>query len=194
MQIHIGDKDIIDGIAYVGEIGNGINIDTIPDDFELGKYKFVDNEFVRIGEYELLTIEEAIARKTKELSECCNNAITNGIELDGHHYSMTSEDQINMDMLKNAISDGMPKVKYHADGESCRFYDAAEFINIYLMCVAHKTQQTTYFNQLREYVGTLTSTDDISKVVYGQELTGKYLDEFNETCQWLMEVNELYNK
>ena len=40
---------------------------------------------------------------------------------------------------------------------------------------------TTYFNQLKLYVETLETIDEVNSVVYGQELTSTYIETYNNS-------------
>ncbi len=128
-------------------------------------------------------LEIAIAQKTDNLSEDCNAAIEAGIDYNGKHYSMTITDQLNLESLKTTIMSGAEGVPYHADGENCTIYTATEFMEIYNACATHKILQTTYFNQLKQYVLSLESVDEVNAVIYGQELTDQYLENYNTIAE-----------
>ena len=49
--------------------------------------------------------------------------------------------------------------------------------------MTYKTSQLTYHNQLKQYVKTLTSVEDVLNVTYGQPLIGEYLTRYNELMQ-----------
>lgn len=124
-------------------------------------------------------LEMAIAKKIDNLSEECNNIIETGVDYNGKHFSMTIPDQLNLESLKTTIMGGAEGVPYHADGENCMIYTSAEFLEIYNACAVHKILQTTYFNQLKQYVLSLESVEEVDAVTYGQELTGQYLTNYN---------------
>lgn len=124
-------------------------------------------------------LANAVLDKIAELSKICNNVIESGATVNDKHYSMALTDQLNLESLKTTIMAGATAVPYHADNEACTLYSKESFLMVYNACAAHKIQQTTYFNHLKEYVKTLTSADDIKAIHYGQALTGKYLESFN---------------
>lgn len=124
--------------------------------------------------------EELANSKIQELSSKCQEAITNGIELNGEHFSYTLTDQNNIsNIFQLAMSTGL-SVPYHADGQDCRLYSKEEIMNIYFSQETNVTHHTTYYNQLKQYVLTLTTEEEINSVVYGQELIGTYLETYNE--------------
>lgn len=132
--------------------------------------------------------KEIIENKIEELSSICNQKITDGIDIElsnveKKHFSYSIEDQANVSEMFNAIVMGATSYPYHANGEGCKMYSAEDIIKIYSALTALKTSQVTYYNQLREYVKTLEFVSDIQSVTYGQELTGSYLDTYNELMQ-----------
>lgn len=195
MRIHVRQDGIIDGIAYIGPMEDSIDIGDgpLPEDFELLKYKYIDNQFVKIDSSRAMSLEEVVSNKLKELSEECEKNIINGVTIDGQNYSMTDKDQINLEVLKGIIKDGATEVSYHADDDSCRIYTSDEFMKIYLTCMSHKIHHITYYNQLKRYVKSLDNKDEIMSISYGQELTGEYLDTYNEIYNWNISLQGLYS-
>lgn len=129
------------------------------------------------------TYEEVLNNKINELSFACQNAIEEGLEIDGLHYSYTEKDQINLnDIVSTVKLTGLP-LGYHADGQNCTEYSAGELINIYVQLAMNKYCQQTYFNQSREYLKSLEESEAnkeiIESYVYHTPLTGKYLETYN---------------
>lgn len=126
----------------------------------------------------------AVSDKLSELSSACNAAITAGADVqlsDGStaRFSYSLEDQSNVSEMFNAVLMGATSYPYHANGENCRMYSAADITAIYLALSSLKTGQTTYFNQLRQYVQTLETVPKIKAVKYGDALAGEYLETYN---------------
>lgn len=123
--------------------------------------------------------------KLKELSDACNNAINAGTKVklseettESFTYGLV--DQSNISEMFNAVLLGATEYPYHANDDNCRMYSAQDIMTIYATLSTYKTGQTTYHNQLKQYVKTLTTQEEIETVVYGQELTGEYLEKYNE--------------
>ena len=118
------------------------------------------------------------ASKIKEMSYQCNKTIENGFDIemeDGtYHYSYALEDQLNLMNLSAAIARGEEQLSYHADGELCRFYTAAEINEIISTGNAWKTYHTTYFNALKAYINSLETIEEISAITYGIELPEEF--------------------
>lgn len=130
-------------------------------------------------------IETVKKAKLKELSNACNNAINAGtqVQLNEEYteaFTYGLVDQSNISEMFNAVLLGATEYPYHANDDDCRMYSAQDIMTIYVTLSTYKTSQTTYHNQLKQYVKTLTTQEEIEAVVYGQELTGEYLEKYNE--------------
>lgn len=134
------------------------------------------------------SLDEVKNDKIEEISKNCKQKIYNGIDVtlsDGSvkHFSLKAEDQININSLVNQISLGNIKaengVPYHSDGELCALFSIADFTLIANSAMSFILQQTTYCNHLMNYVRSLVSINDIKYVEYGQELSGKFLESYN---------------
>lgn len=154
--------------------------------------EYVEPEPIVIPEPEpyIPTYEEILSNKINELSLTCQNLIVSGIDINGLHYSYSTEDQTNLKEIFDTVKiTGLP-MGYHADGQGCTEYTAEELINIYIQLTMNKYCQQTYFNQSREYLESLENTDEnkelISSYTYGTPLVDSYLSKYNSMI-------ELYN-
>lgn len=124
------------------------------------------------------------AAKLKEISEDCNSVIIAGIDLEltegTVHFNLSIEDQSNIANLFRVVELGGTKFPYQSDGGVCRIYTAAEIAQIYIAAQTMITSQTTYHNELKMYVQSLETAEDIAAVQYGMTLPDPYLTEMNE--------------
>lgn len=129
------------------------------------------------------TLAEAKQSKITELSSICNMSIVTGIDLviddKTEHFSYTNEDQVNIKELFDLVLQTNTPMYYHADGKSCKLYTAEQIISLYTTAATNKMHHTTYLNQLKMYIETLEDTDTVNGITYGQELTGIYLNTYN---------------
>ena len=72
---------------------------------------------------------------------------------------------------------------YQPTNGSCAVYQAADIVTIYTALAGQKTAQLTYYHQLKDYVQTLETAAATDAVVYGQPLTGAWLEHYNATIQ-----------
>lgn len=143
--------------------------------------------------YSHASVVEAKQNKIAEITNACATAITSGVDFAGKHYSYTSEDQANILNLVTMSETGLD-LPYHADGESCRLYSAQEILTIYVKGEVNITKNTTYQNQLKLYVKSCDTVEQINAVQYGVELTGEYLNTFNMMMSQAMLVMCAYLK
>lgn len=129
------------------------------------------------------TLEEIKSQKIAELSIICNQSIIHGVtmEIDGEQklFSYKTEDQsnlLNALQLARATKMSMP---YHADGCDCRLFSPEEITQLYVLEMTNLTHNQTYMNQLKMYIESLDDKLAVEAVLYGNELTGKYLETYN---------------
>lgn len=120
-------------------------------------------------------METLRAKKLEEVSDACEAAITAGIDVmlgDGtqEHFSLEVPDQSNIDGVFNAVMLGATAYPYHADGKQCKLYSAADIVTLYTAKQSTITQQTTYNNALRQWIGRETSLEVLNGISYGVEL------------------------
>ncbi len=127
-----------------------------------------------------LSLDEAILYKCNEINVECENAVMNGFDYNGAHYSLSVNDQSNLISMASLANNGHG-VPYHADGEECRIYSADEFLMLVNSATLFKTHHTTYCNLLKLMISGITCTDDVYAVKYGEtELTGTYKERYDE--------------
>ena len=135
-----------------------------------------------VGEDNALSV--VMSAKLSEISNACNAVIVNGVDIkfgeETVHFNLSIEDQSNINNLFRVVELGGTENPYQADGGVCRIYTAAEIAAIYIAAQTLITTQTTYHNELKQYVQTLTSAEEVSAIQYGMTLPEPYLTEMNE--------------
>lgn len=149
-----------------------------------------------LAEENVYDVKEVIAEKLTEISTACNTTINNGTQVqlsDGSskQFTYTLEDQSNISEMFTAVMVGATSYPYHANGEDCIVYSTQDIIAIYSTLTGFKTAQTTYHNQLKAYVQSLDNAQDVMAVQYGQELTGEYLEKYNQLMAVAQEQMEI---
>lgn len=135
-----------------------------------------------VGEDNSLSV--VMSAKLAEISKACNAVIENGVDIklgeESVHFNLDIKDQSNINNLFRVVELGGTEFPYQADGGVCRIYTAAEIVEIYVAAQTLITAQTTYHNELKQYVQTLDNVEDISAIQYGMTLPEPYLTEMNE--------------
>jgi len=148
-----------------------------------------EEDNVVVGESAL---EYMITMKCEEINNTCHAAIIAGIDVETsyglEHFSLTKDDQSNIQQWYAIAKTTDVNLPYHADDGDCKPYTNTDIIKIGSMATAHITHHTTYCNQLKKYVKSLTSVKDVFDVEYGvTQLTGEFLEKY-ETCMGLLAV------
>lgn len=118
----------------------------------------------------------------EDASVTCNSVIRAGftIELSDHkprHFSLEITDQITISQLAKNAAEGQPFVPWHADGEACRFYSAADISAINAEMEALILYQQTYFNSYKCWINGTESIDELNSMQYGMPIPEKYQSE-----------------
>lgn len=176
------------------------NINILDDD-KIYKYKFVENQLIELKEEEKLQFKHqneynSFIRlkesKIKELSETCERQIINGIEYNEKHFSYTLADQNNLYNAFQLSQNTGLSVPYHADDEPCELYSKEDIFCIYVAQQTNLTHHSTYFNQLKLFVNSLETKEEVDNVYYGQELSGIYLETYNIIMMQSQEITNSF--
>lgn len=126
-----------------------------------------------------VTIEYMREMKIAEMSYKCNRAIESGFDAvlsDGktYHFSLTTQDQINLLSLSTMIANGMTMIPYHADGELCTYYSDTDMLTVITLATQYKTYHTSYFNSLKNWIVSMETMEEIGEVDYGVSVPEEY--------------------
>ena len=142
----------------------------------------VEEEPLPADPIEIVTVEYVKSAKINEMSNVCNRVITGGFDTvlsDGevHHFSLTTQDQLNLITLSTLVESGETAIPYHADGELCKFYPVEDITTIITTATAFKTYHVSYFNALRVFIDSLETIESIKDIVYGIPIPEEYQSE-----------------
>ena len=115
-------------------------------------------------------LDEIRTDKLAELSSSCNAAITAGMDVETtqgtEHFSLQETDQINLTTALSAVQAGASGYPYHADGQLCRLFTAAEIQAIAAASVKHKLYHTTLCNHLLTWARRAETREELSGITY----------------------------
>ena len=136
---------------------------------------YIEPEKVPDPEPYVPTLDDIKSQKINELSYVCSQLITGGvsIDIDGitEHFSYKDEDQVNIkEIFDLAVQ----------DGNSCKLYTVDQIIALYTTTTTNKMHHQTYFNQLKLFILAQKNKEEVENINYGDELTGMYLNTYNE--------------
>lgn len=113
------------------------------------------------------------AAKEDELSAACNAAIEAGMDVETsrrtEHFSLQETDQINLTTALSAVQAGATGYPYHADGQLCRMFSAAEIQAIAQASIEHKLYHTTLCNHLLTWARRAETEDELDGITYTAE-------------------------
>ena len=106
---------------------------------------------------EEITIDFVKDQKIKEMNNTCNQTIEKGVDItlsddQSHHFSLTTQDQLNLISLQTMIISGQTSIPYHADNEPCRFFSSDELKIVLTAAMNYITYHESYFNSLKTYI------------------------------------------
>lgn len=142
----------------------------------------VQEEELQADPAEAVTLDYIRKAKTVEMSAECQKTITQGFDIvlsdgESHHFSLTVQDQLNLITLSSAIAGGETQAIYHADGELCQEFSAADITKIIGAATAFKMYHLTYYNALKGYIGGMDSIEEIGGAEYGMNIPEEYMTE-----------------
>lgn len=113
--------------------------------------------------------------KLSEVSVACNATIVAGCDVTltneiSKHFSLAETDQINLATAQTAVAAGATGFPYHADGELCVIFSAADILLIAQAATAHKLYQTTYCNHLNVWIRRTEMAEALADITYGATL------------------------
>ena len=128
------------------------------------------------------TLEELQAAKRKEISAACEAIIYKGVSVtltDGttEHFALTEHDQINLFGKQAQLAAGVEQLEYHADGQPCRYYSAADMQAIIAAALWHVSYHTTYCNALNMWIAACETAADVQAIYYGADVPEEYQSE-----------------
>ena len=113
------------------------------------------------------------AAKEDALSAACNAAIVAGMDVEtsqgAEHFSLQETDQINLTTALSAVQAGAAGYPYHADGQLCRMFSAAEIQAIAQASIEHKLYHTTLCNHLLTWARRAETAEELEGIAYTAE-------------------------
>lgn len=164
--------------ALNGEVIENTSISQVADVWSPEREEYVkgisyNGEYTIVEEPDDRPLEEIRADKLEELSASCNAAITAGMDVETtqgtEHFSLQETDQINLTTALSAVQSGAAGYPYHADGQLCRLFTAAEIQAIAAASVRHKLYHTTLCNHLLTWARLAETREELSGITYSAD-------------------------
>ena len=164
--------------ALNGEVIENTSISQVADVWSPEREEYIkgiayNGEYTIEEEHDDRALDEIRTDKLAELSASCNAAITAGMDVETtqgtEHFSLQETDQINLTTALSAVQSGASGYPYHADGQLCRLFTAAEIQAIAAASVRHKLYHTTLCNHLLTWARRAETKEELSVITYASD-------------------------
>ena len=164
--------------ALNGEVIENTSISQVADVWSPEREEYIkgiayNGEYTIEEEHDDRALDEIRTDKLAELSASCNAAITAGMDVETtqgtEHFSLQETDQINLTTALSAVQSGAAGYPYHADGQLCRLFTAAEIQAIAAASVRHKLYHTTLCNHLLTWARRAEAREELSGITYSAD-------------------------
>ena len=127
-------------------------------------------------------LASAQAAKRAEVSADCEAIIYKGVSVtltDGgtEHFSLTEHDQLHLFGKQAQLAAGAEQLEYHADGQPCRYYSAADMQAIIQDAMLYVSYHTTYCNALNMWIAGCQTAEEAQGIFYGADVPEEYRSE-----------------
>ena len=130
------------------------------------------------------TLEDLQETKVAEMNMAQQGIIATGVDVvltDGttEHFTLEDHDQTSLVGLQSQVAAGEENIPWHTSNEAehCKFYSNKDMKKITATAMAYVTWHVTYFRDLRIYIRSLESKEDVEKVTYGMDIPEAYQSE-----------------
>lgn len=159
----ITNKSIYDGIITALNQEQEVSNDT-----EQEKENTIDLEFIRSG-------------KIKEMTNECNQIITNGLDLELNavkgHFSFTEQNQTYIDLLAARANNGDTLLPYHADNELDTVFNKEDILKLKEAMDKHVMYHRVYLNSLQIYINSIEDVNRLNDITYGVNIPEEFRSE-----------------
>ncbi len=127
------------------------------------------------------TLEELKEQKVAEMNAKQQLAIKNGVDVilsDGsiEHFTLTEHDQTSLIGLQTQVVQGVQNIPWHNSDETehCKFYSNEDMKLITSTAMEYLTWHITYFRDLRIYIRSLNTKEEVKSIEYGVTIPDQY--------------------
>lgn len=132
----------------------------------------------------VLTLEDVKAKKISEMNSVQQTIIQNGVNVtlsDGtvEHFTLTDHDQTSLMGLQTQVMAGAEYIPWHTSdqAEHCKYYSNADMVLITQAALSYVSYNVTYFRDLRIYINSLKTTEEVEVIYYGIAIPEDYQSE-----------------
>lgn len=97
------------------------------------------------------------------------------------HFSLTTEDQLNLFGKQVQLASGAEQFEYHADGEKCIYFSKEDMTKIIEAAMSFVSYHTTYCNSMYTWIASVGTKEDLDAITYGTEIPEEYQSDVLKT-------------
>lgn len=139
------------------------------------------------------TLEEVKNIKKQEIWEIHNNVVAAGLDIElstgVEHFPLSDEDQRFLMGKQFELSTGVEELSYQDSNNHCMLLSAIDMQKIITAAMLFVNIQTTYRNNLCEWVDQCDEVEEIQSIVYGVDIPEEYQNEVYKKYISQQEVN-----
>ena len=146
--------------------------------------KIAKNEWFTAKVTYVKTLEELQEEKILEMNESQQSTIQNGLFIKladekVERFTLKDQDQTSLMGLQTLVAQGIERIPWHTadQSEHCKYYSNADMAIIAEKALQFITYHVTYFRDLRIYIRSLQTKEEIQNVTYGMEIPLEYQSE-----------------
>lgn len=123
-----------------------------------------------------LKLEETNATQQVTIQQGMDVTLTDGTV---EHFTLTDHDQTSLMGLQAQAAQGVEMIPWHTsdEAEHCKFYSNADMALITSTAMEYVTWHVTYFRDLRIYIRSLQTKEEVEAVTYGMDIPEEYQSE-----------------
>lgn len=172
MKIIVDKNNVVTSIIYFGDIEGSIEINDVPDDFDVLKYKYIDNRLIKNPDYPYDDIELVKTNKIKESKTLLADWLQNNpiLYTDGKYYNVTEEKQAllngNLASYERAASVGIEyDLKWNSTGAECEPWNYNDLVSLSLTIAGYVAPKVAMQQAYELQIKACESVDEINEIV-----------------------------
>lgn len=130
------------------------------------------------------TLDELKEAKISEMNAEQQKVIRDGIDVElssglMEHFTLTEHDQTSLTGLQTKVLTGEENIPWHTSDETehCKFYSNADMALITNAALAHVAYHVTWFRDLRIYIRSMNTKEEVKAVTYNTVIPEEYRSE-----------------
>lgn len=135
-------------------------------------------------EPEVMTLDQIKENKVLSMNSEQKQVIADGVNVtltDGtvEHFTLSDHDQTSLMALQTQVDAGTELIPWHNSNETehCKFYSNADMALIIETALNYVVYHVTYFRDLRIYIRSLGTEEEVNAVVYGMPIPSDFQSE-----------------